>query len=953
MWHQKLSLFAVCLSALITGFPATSRATDFAAPKSFPVGMAPAFIVTGDFNGDGKMDIAVGNAGSNDVSILLGNGDGTFKAAVNSPAGASPQQMAAGDFNGDGKLDLVIINSGDGSAVLGVVNLLLGKGDGTFQTPTTIAADKYPAQLAVADFNEDKKLDLVVGDLRDGGVTLLLGKGDATFQPGTVIFPSTAGVSAMAVGDFNGDKHADVVVGTPDPTSFQSVRLDLAILAGKGDGTFQASSPIAKIGLKNPQQTFVTTVSAPHFVAADFNGDGKLDLAVRYGIHVHVNPPCGPFTIPCGDSASDDINVFMGNGDGTFTGGGIVASFAHIDLGNLGAGDFNADGRLDLVIPRFGTGVLELGHGDGTFLFLNQVNAWTGLGPKAFVAVAELNGAAPPDLIVTDLANNAIAVILNHSATSGTDLSLSINQAPPATPIEGIDFSYEVTIFNEGPQDATGVAVKETLPNGLKLVSATPSQGTCAGTTTITCNLGAMADASMASIDFAVTPILAGTFSDALQVAGSQADLNSKNDTASFTVTVLAPADIGVSGTSSVTTAAAGDKVKYTLQVANAGPGPAANVVLTDLISDGNLAVSALATSQGSCTPTPGNISCAIGAMNNGAKVNISFVLTMGPSEGVSNGFSLSADTPDLNGDNNGLVLNVNVNPANLAVNQIAAPTTVFAGAQTLFTISVKNNGPAQATNVVLKDTLPPGATIGNVQASQGTCAAPVNGAMSCALGTLAASASATTNFSATSNSGGTETNSATVSSDQFDPAPSDNSTNLDVAVQDFSITAQSGSLTLTRGGSASDVLTFGAQGGLTSNLDLKCTVSGPTPAPTCGISPSTVAAGSTATLTISAASITTSLAPSSNSQPFAAGTFAFGLPSAVFGLIAARNSSKNRRGRWLLCVLAIAISTMSAACGGGVSSGPPLSQTFTVAVTATTVPSGIQHSTSIQVTVQ
>jgi len=950
MRQQKLMVLVVCALALVLGLPATSRGTDFAAPKSYPVGTAPAFIVTGDFNGDGKIDIAVGNAGSNDVSILLGNGDGTFKAAVNSAAGLSPQQMAVGDFNGDGKLDLVVSNSGDGAAVLGVVNILLGKGDGTFQAPATIAADKYPARLAVADFNEDKKLDLMVADLRDGGVTLLPGKGDGTFLAGTVIFPSTAGVSAMAVGDFNGDKHVDLVVGGLVPVlhSAGSAALNLSLLAGKGDGTFQASVPIGEIGRPSDPFHVVIVVSSPHLVAADFNGDGKLDLAVRYGIHTQFSPPCG-IGVPCPNLFADDINLFAGNGDGTFTGGGIVASFAHIDLGNLGAGDFNADGKLDMVTPRFGTGMLELGHGDGTFLFL--ATAWTGLGPRAFVAVAELNGAAPPDLIAIDFENNAVAVIMNHSPTSGTDLAVTLSQLPPATPIAGVDFSYQVTVVNEGPQDATGVAVKETLPSGLKLVSATPSQGSCVGTTIITCDLGAMADVSMATIDFAVTPTAGGTFTDALQAAGSQADLNSKNDTASFTVTVLVPADIGVSGSSSVTTAATGDKVTYTIQVANAGPGPATNVVLTDSISDGNLALSALTTSQGSCTPTPGNITCAIGAINSGAKVNISFVLTMGPSEGVSNGFSVSADTPDLNGDNNGLGLTVNVNPADLAVSQNATPTTALVGSQVMFTISVKNNGPIQATNIVLSDVVPASATLGTVQASQGTCAAPMTGAMSCTLGTLAASASATITFGATWKTSVTETNSVSVSSDQFDPDTSNNGTILAVDIQDFSITPATQSLTVARGGSGSEVLTFGGQGGFAGNLDLKCAVSGQAPMPTCGMSPTTVAAGGTSTLTINAAALSASVEQAPNSFHFGGGVFAVCLPLGIFGLIITGKSSKNRRGLWLLRALVIAVAVIPAACGG--TGGPPPPQPYTVTVTATSVSSGVQHTTSIAVTVQ
>src|ERR1043166_2706132 len=98
---------------LSLAFPVSSRAVEFAAAATYPVGTSPSVIIVGDFNGDGKSDLAVANLGISNISILLNNGDGTFKAAVSSPAGIAPQAMAAGDFNGDGKLDLVVTNAGD------------------------------------------------------------------------------------------------------------------------------------------------------------------------------------------------------------------------------------------------------------------------------------------------------------------------------------------------------------------------------------------------------------------------------------------------------------------------------------------------------------------------------------------------------------------------------------------------------------------------------------------------------------------------------------------------------------------------------------------------------------------------------------------------------------------------------------------------------------------------
>src|ERR1700674_3738612 len=122
---------AVALVLLISlGYPAESGAVDFAPAKTYPVGTSPSAVVVGDFNGDGKPDLAVANSGSNNVSILLGNGDGTFQPAVNFDAGLSPNSIAVGDFNGDGRLDLAVLQTGNPTnSVAGAVSILLGNGD--------------------------------------------------------------------------------------------------------------------------------------------------------------------------------------------------------------------------------------------------------------------------------------------------------------------------------------------------------------------------------------------------------------------------------------------------------------------------------------------------------------------------------------------------------------------------------------------------------------------------------------------------------------------------------------------------------------------------------------------------------------------------------------------------------------------------------------------------------
>src|SRR5579862_1673314 len=242
---------------------------DFGAPASYAVGtgLGPVgSVALGDFNGDGKADLVVTNYPDSSVSVLLGNGDGTFQSKVDYSAGPQPVSVAVGDFNGDGKVDLVVANGNDGPSN---VSVLLGNGDGTFQAAANYSVGSLlypymsPASVAVGDFNGDGKADLATAN-QFGNVSVLLGNGDGTFET-AAHYPAGAGAVAVAVGDFNGDGKADLVTVNYADNS-------LSVLLGNGDGTFQAS-------VNYTLATF-PYVSPDSVAVADFNGDGKADLAV-------------------------------------------------------------------------------------------------------------------------------------------------------------------------------------------------------------------------------------------------------------------------------------------------------------------------------------------------------------------------------------------------------------------------------------------------------------------------------------------------------------------------------------------------------------------------------------------------------------------------------------------------------------------------------------------------
>ena len=391
-----------------------AQVKEFQGHVDYATGNSPSALAVADFDNDGELDLAVANLKGDTVSILRGNGDGSFRQRVDYVTGEGPDSVGIGDFNADGKADIVVVNSTELT-----VSVLLGNGDSTFQPRVDYArgAGIFACcnLVAVADFNGDGNLDLVVAnygpDFQVGTVSILLGNGDGSFLPQTQ-YPAGVNPVGIMIGDFNKDDKTDLAVLNNNPP------FGISVLLGNGDGSFQ--KPVLHVAGSNSRVG----------VVADFNSDGNLDLGVANWL-------------------DNNVSILLGDGDGSF--------MPQIDFrvganpNALAGADLKGDGTLDLVTANQSSNNVSvlLGKGDGTFA--RHADYTTGAVPSS-VIVADFNKDGAPDVVSANASDNTVSMLLNRGGTFVKTTSSS----NPSNLGEAVTFITAVTASLQGVGTPTG-----------------------------------------------------------------------------------------------------------------------------------------------------------------------------------------------------------------------------------------------------------------------------------------------------------------------------------------------------------------------------------------------------------------------------------------------------------------------------------------------------------------
>jgi hypothetical protein len=512
----------------------------------------------GDFNNDGKQDLAIANNSSATVSIRLGDGAGGFSGSTTVSTGNNPFAIAVGDFNGDGNQDLAVACTSGG-----VVSIRFGDGAGNFSGTTNVSAGSTAKSIALGDFNGDGKLDFVTANFGADTASVRFGDGAGGFSGSTNVSVGD-GPGQVRVGDFDGDGDLDFATSNQNAGTV-SVRLN------DGAGNFSGT-------------TEITVGPNPEFMAlGDFNKDGKLDL-------VTANQNAGT------------LSVRFGDGAGSFT--GTMTLTVSSDPRQVLAGDFNNDGNPDIAVKQASAGTVNYLLGDGLGGFAAPVSvATTGAG-GSFLALGDFNQDGRQDFVTSDFNAGLLAVRLggcNYAPTISDITNQTINEdgntGALAFTIGDVETAAASLTLSGSSSNTTLVPNANIVFAGSgasRTVTVTPAANQ-SGTATITITV-TDANNGTASDTFTLTVNAVNDLPTISDIANQTINENTATGALSFTIgDVETPAaSLTVSGSSSNTTLVPNANISFNGSGANrtVTVTPAANqfgtATITVTVTDGN-----------------------------------------------------------------------------------------------------------------------------------------------------------------------------------------------------------------------------------------------------------------------------------------------------------------------------------------------------------------------------